>query len=250
MTRAERLLLLVHGFAQAPVSWDEVRGLLPGDVAVAAPELPGHGQTGLSLGDPSPELAREIVAAAATEIGAPAVVWGYSQGARVAFDLALERPELVRALIIESGAPGIADPLARAERRSRDYALSKRLENGTIEEFVGYWEAIPALGEQSPEVRDKQRPVRLAQDPAALAAALRGIGQASYEPMWDRLASIEVPVLLITGAEDETYDRHAVKMAALLTSAQHVRIEGAGHAAHISEPAATVAAAVEFLDAI
>ncbi len=250
MTRADRSLLLVHGFAQTPASWQEVRELLPGDIAVAAPELPGHGRTGLSLGEPSPELARAVVAGAATDLGAPVAVWGYSQGARVAFDLVLERPELVRALIIESGAPGIADPLARAERRSRDYALSKRLENGTIDEFVGYWEAIPALGEQSTEVREKQRPVRLAQDPAALAAALRGMGQASYEPMWDRLAEIVVPVLLITGADDETYDRHAVEMATRLPSAQHVRIEGAGHAAHISDPATTVTAATSFLDSI
>lgn len=240
-------MVLLHGFAQTPASWREVRELLPPRQIVIAPELPGHGETALSLGEPSAELARETIADAITAAGRTAVVWGYSQGARAAFDLVFSRPELVEALIIESGAPGIEDPVARAERRSRDYALSTRIENGTIEEFVALWERVPALGEQSLDVIEKQRPIRLSHDPVALAAALRGMGQAAYEPMWDRLGEIAVPTLLITGAADPTYEAHAERIAGAIPGARHVSIAGAGHAAHISEPAAATAAVSEFL---
>lgn len=250
MTGQNAPLVLLHGFAQSGASWHEVRDLLPAGRAIVAPELPGHGQTALSLGEPSPELARATIVAAIEAVGGPVVVWGYSQGARAAFDLVLEHPELVCALIIESGAPGIEDPVARAERRSRDYALSTRIEAGTIEEFVSTWELVPALGEQSSEVIEKQRPIRLSHDPEALAAALRGMGQSAYEPMWDRLGEISVPTLLVTGASDPTYGAHAERIAEAIPDAAHVTISGAGHAAHISQPESTVATVSDFLNAL
>jgi 2-succinyl-6-hydroxy-2,4-cyclohexadiene-1-carboxylate synthase len=201
----------------------------------------------LTLGEPTPELARELILEAIESAGPPALVWGYSQGARAAYDLALNAPDAVAALILESGAPGIEDPLARAERRSRDFALSQRIAGGTIEQFVETWEKIPALGEQAPAVIEKQRAARLSQDPAALAAALRGIGQAAYEPMWDRLGEIKVPVLLMTGENDPIYAAVAERVAELLPDAQRVMIPDAAHGAHISNPDGAVAAVAGFI---
>lgn len=214
---------------------------------IKAVELPGHGETGLKRGEPTPELARASIIEAVESFDSPAVVWGYSLGARATFDFLINRPGRARAAVLESGTPGIEDPLVRAERRSRDYAMSKRLEAGTIEEFVAGWERLPAIGEQSPEVIAKQRPVRLAQDPVALAAALRGIGQASYEPLWARVHEIEIPVLLLTGAEDQIYAGQAERLAQLLPDAQRESIPGAAHAVHISHPSESVAAVERFL---
>lgn len=250
MTRESTPLVLLHGFAQSPASWSEVRDLLPAGRGIIAPELPGHGQTALSLGEPSPELARDTIVKSIEAVGPPVVVWGYSQGARAAFDLVLNRPELVAALIIESGAPGIEDPVARAERRSRDYALSTRIEAGTIEQFVDVWEKIPALGSQSNEVVEKQREIRLSNDPLGLAAALRGMGQAAYEPMWDRLGEISVPTLLVTGVDDPLYCKYAERIASEVPNGSRVTISGAGHAAHISQPEITVGAVLDFLNSL
>jgi 2-succinyl-6-hydroxy-2,4-cyclohexadiene-1-carboxylate synthase len=234
-------LVLVHGFAQTPASWGATIENLPADMTIVAPELPGHGETALTRGEPSPQLAREVLLEAIPE---HAVVWGYSQGARAAFDLALNAPERVSALIIESGVPGIEDPVARADRRSRDFALSTRIEAGKIEDFVNLWERVPALGDQSQELIEQQRPDRLRQDPVALAAALRGIGQSAYEPMWDRLGEIAVPTLLITGERDVTYSRHADRIVGLIPDA------GAAHGVHLAQPAACAQAVLEFLDTI
>jgi 2-succinyl-6-hydroxy-2,4-cyclohexadiene-1-carboxylate synthase len=241
---SDHSLVLVHGFAQTPASWDATIKNLPAEVNVVAPELPGHGETALTRGEPSPELAREILLEVITE---PAVIWGYSQGARAAFDLALNAPEAVAVLIIESGVPGIEDPINRADRRSRDFALSTRIEAGKIEDFVNLWERVPALGDQSQELIELQRPDRLRQDPVALAAALRGIGQSAYEPMWDRLHEISKPTLLITGERDVTYSRHADRIVELLPNAKRVTIPGAAHGVHLAQPEAAAAAVTEFL---
>jgi 2-succinyl-6-hydroxy-2,4-cyclohexadiene-1-carboxylate synthase len=214
---------------------------------VVAPELPGHGETALTRGEPSPQLVRQILLEA---IDAQAVVWGYSQGARGAFDLALNAPESVAALIIESGIPGIEDPITRADRRSRDFALSTRIEAGKIEDFVNLWERVPALGDQSQELIEQQRPDRLRQDPVALAAALRGIGQSAYEPMWDRLGEITQPTLLITGERDVTYSRHAERIIELMPNAKLVTVPNAAHGVHIAQPEAAAAAAADFLSTL
>jgi 2-succinyl-6-hydroxy-2,4-cyclohexadiene-1-carboxylate synthase len=110
------------------------------------------------------------------------------------------------------------------------------------------WEHIPALSGQSRELIEQQRPDRLAQDPIALAAALRGIGQAAFDPMWDQLPSIDCPTLLVTGARDAVYTGHAKRMLELLPNATHAVVNDAGHAVHLAQPATTAAVVSRFLD--
>jgi 2-succinyl-6-hydroxy-2,4-cyclohexadiene-1-carboxylate synthase len=242
-------LILIHGFAQTPQSWQTTIDNLPADRVIHAIELPGHGETALNKGEPSVESVREHVIEEMARVGIESgIVWGYSQGARVALDLALHAHSHVSGLILESGIPGIEDPLDRANRRSRDAAMAGRIEAAPIEEFVALWEKVPALSGQSEEVIETQRPDRMAQDPHALAAALRGIGQAAYEPMWERLQVVEVPTLLITGERDKVYSSHAERMEETLPDAIHVTISGAGHAVHIAEPEAAAAAVERFLE--
>ncbi|MFY9265265.1 MAG: alpha/beta fold hydrolase [Solirubrobacterales bacterium] len=243
-------LLLVHGFAQTPRSWQTVIDVLPAGRDLHAIELPGHGATALTLGPPSVESARAAMFAALDQIAADrVVVWGYSQGARVALDAVLFAPARFSAMILESGTAGIDDPLARADRRSRDVALASRIEAAPIEDFLDLWERIPALGEQSRALIESQRADRLAHDPVALAAALRGIGQSAYEPMWDRLGEIAVPTLLISGERDRVYGATAERMCSAIAGATHVAIAGAGHSVHLERPVETVAAVRAFLEA-
>ncbi len=210
-------------------------------------ELPGHGQTGLTRGEPTVELAREIVDEAVDRAGGIAAIWGYSQGARVAFDYALSNPHKVKALIAESGIPGIEDPIKRANRRSGDYALATRIEDGSIEDFVDMWEKLPALGDQSKATIAAQREDRLRNDPKALSAALIGIGQSAYEPTWDRLTEIIAPTLLITGGRDAIYTQHAQKLQKSIPRAKHVIVDAASHAVHMVEPDDAAKTVAEFL---
>lgn len=247
MTTSSSPLVLVHGFAQSPASWDEVVALLPNDGEVRIPELPGHGATGLRRGDPTPDLARTILIEAIEDLDEAPVLWGYSLGARAVYDLLINRPELVRAAVIESGAPGIEDPVTRNRRREADWDLAAEIETGGIERFVERWERIPALGIQSEEAIARQREIRLAQEPLALAAALRGLGQAAYPSLWSNVRDIQAPVLLLTGADDALYETHADRLAALIGNARRVSIAGAGHAVHTTEPRAATNAVIDFI---
>ena len=53
----------------------------------------------------------------------------------------------------------------------------------------------PVFASQPERLVSEQRPGRLSHDPGELATLLRSAGQGALEPVWDRLPSIDVPVL-------------------------------------------------------
>ena len=71
-----------------------------------------------------------------------AIVWGYSQGARVALDLALHAHSHVSGLILESGIPGIEDPSGPRHAEAAMPRMAGRIEAAPIEEFVALWERV------------------------------------------------------------------------------------------------------------
>ena len=63
---------------------------------------------------------------------APADVVGYSLGARIALRLAIDHPDVVGRLVLESPRPASPTRCARAERRAADEALADRIERDGI----------------------------------------------------------------------------------------------------------------------
>jgi len=114
-------VLALHGWRRTHRDFDAVLtgGGAPAMDAIAL-DLPGFGAT------PEPPAAwgsgeyAEAVAAVVEEVGRPLVVLGHSFGGRVALQLAVSRPDLVRALVL-TGVPHLASvgPGPRPHRRFR-----------------------------------------------------------------------------------------------------------------------------------
>lgn len=179
---------------------------------------------------------------------AGAVLVGYSMGGRLALHAALRHPGRLSALVIVGASAGIEDEAGRRTRRAVDRRLADWIESHPIEEVVARWEALPALAGQPPQLVAAQRPGRLRQDPRRLATLLREVGQGELEPVWDRLESLEMPVLAVAGERDELYARAAGRIADLVPRGAAQLIEGAGHAPHLEAPEAVAGALREFLD--
>jgi pimeloyl-ACP methyl ester carboxylesterase len=109
---------------------------------------------------------------------------------------------------------------------------------------VAVWERQPLFADQSEALVERQRPGRLAQDPAALALLLRTAGQGVLDPVWHELVGLELPVLAIAGSRDEGYARAARKIADTAPSARAELVENAGHAPQLQQPEA-VASLIE-----
>lgn len=225
------MLIALHGFTETDLSWQEV--FADTGMALRSYLLPGHGHQLCPPETTPSSVAADIVRRYQAE--APFDLLGYSMGGRVALQLALEHPEMVRRLILVSCRPGIADADERALRKHADEGLAMMLEDCGVGQFVAWWEANPALRYVRPLPRSMQEHIRcrrLNQDADGLAASLRCLGQGATPSLWEHLPRITCPALAIAGGADERYVSDMEHMVAAMPHARLSTIPECGHAVH------------------
>jgi 2-succinyl-6-hydroxy-2,4-cyclohexadiene-1-carboxylate synthase len=235
------MIVLLHGFTHTGASWDPVVAELGGSYRVLAPDIRGHGEAS----DAQPVTLEAVLGDVATlAVGGPITLVGYSMGARIALHVAVALPELVERLVLISGSPGIADPSERRERLEDDNRLADELEELEIEELALRWATgTPVLAGQPPHVAAAAHEDRLRNTSHGLARALRGLGTGALPSVWDRLASVTVPVTLVVGERDAKFSRIADQMAPLFGGpVDLVVVPGVGHAVHLEAPSAVAEA--------
>jgi 2-succinyl-6-hydroxy-2,4-cyclohexadiene-1-carboxylate synthase len=214
-------VVLVPGFTQTAASWQGVNRVLEESCAVAALDVPSEA----------------TFAATATAIGREgkrAVYVGYSMGGRLALRLAIDRPELVQALVLVSSTAGLDDEVARRERIASDEALAVSVERDGVETFLERWLAQPLFSTVPPDAPGLRERRKLSV--RYLAHCLRVLGAGTMEPMWDRLQDLQMPVALVTGTTDTKYEQIAIAMLERIRGVVvHVRIDG-GHALPLEQP--------------
>ena len=216
-------LVLVPGFTQTAAAWEAVVARLSADAGAVPVDVP----TGLGFVE---------TAAAIGERGGRAIYAGYSMGGRLSLRLALDRPDLVRGLVLLSASPGIADDGERAARREADEKLAREIERDGVAAFLERWLRQP-LFSTLPEDAAGLDARRAGNTVAALTHALRALGAGAQEPLWDRLGDLEPPFVPAAGVLDEKYVDIAFAMAGRVGPGVHpILIGGAGHAAHLENP--------------
>lgn len=252
-------LVLLHGFTQSAETWaplrDGLRRTGPHGTRTVAIDLVGHGAS------PAPpgvapyrmEACLEQIEAALARLGLARAWWlGYSMGGRAALHLAVARPRLVEGLVLVSTTAGLDDPAGRAARVRNDEALAERIERDGVEAFVDAWLALPlfaGLRALPPAAFAAMRAGRLRNSATGLANSLRGMGTGAMEPLWARLAAIDVPALVLAGERDAKFVALGRRLAAALPRARFEVVPGAGHPVHLERPDALVAAVQGFLAA-
>lgn len=246
-------LVLLHGFTGSAANWRERVGVYASRFQTFAVDLLGHGRSD-SPADPAryrmePCLQDLLALFDQLEL-AHINLLGYSMGGRVALHFAAAYPERVNALVLESASPGLATAAERAARLQSDEALADFIEREGLAAFVERWEQLPLFASQArlPEaVQAQLHAQRLQNHPRGLAHSLRGLGTGVQSPLWDRLASLPVPALLIAGELDPKFTAIARSMAQTLPSAQLVVVPEAGHTVHLEQPLAFDQAVLNFL---
>jgi len=180
---------------------------------------------------------RDTFADTAVSIGVQgkrAVYVGYSMGGRLALRLALDRPELVSALVLVSATAGIEDPAARQARIDADEELATSVERDGVDAFLDQWLAQPlyaTVPTDAPGLAERRD-----LSPRYIAHCLRVLGTGAMEPVWDRLTELEMPVALVTGTSDAKFEKIALAMLERMRAeVVHVRLDG-GHALPLEQP--------------
>lgn len=221
--------MLVHGFTQTRRCWGPIADDLARDHEVVLVDAPGHGD--------SAAVEADLVGAGhlLADCGGPATYVGYSMGGRMVLHAALDRPDVVRALVLVGATAGLESADERAARRADDEARALRLEEIGVEAFVDEWLALPLFA--GLDAASAARPERLRNTVAGLAGSLRRAGTGTQEPSWHRLGDLTVPVLVVAGENDDKFVALGRRLAAAIgPSATFEVVEGAGHTAHLERP--------------
>jgi 2-succinyl-6-hydroxy-2,4-cyclohexadiene-1-carboxylate synthase len=235
-------VVLVHGFTQTHRSWQPVAQRLAPAHTLTLVDAPAHaGSDAIRVGlwDGASELGRTAGRAA---------YGGYSMGGRLCLHLAVARPDLVERLVLVGTTAGIDDPQLRAARRASDEALARQVETDGVAAFVDWWLTRPMFAGLAADAAGRDD--RLANTAGGLAASLRLAGTGAMEPLWDRLAPLAMPVLIVAGERDPAFAEAGRRMVrAIGANASLVLIPGAGHACHLERPDAFTSAVADFLAA-
>lgn len=235
--------VLAHGFTQTARSWAEIEhrlAVLAPHIVTAAVDLPGHGTAS--------HIVTDLWGAAdhLVDSGGTGAYVGYSMGGRVALHAALAHPERVERLVLIGATAGIDDSTEQARRRAQDERLAERIEAIGVEMFIDEWLANPlfaGLDEASALREDRRRNTA-----EGLASSLRTCGTGTQDSLWDRLAEVRCPTLVLVGERDTKFRALGERLVTALPDSRLTMISDTGHSVHLEAPQATAAALSDFLD--
>ncbi len=232
-------VVLAHGFTQNAHCWGPLIDQLADAHTVEAVDLPGHGEADALRADLTG--AADLLVAT----GGRAAYLGYSLGGRIALHAALRHPNEVSRLVLISTTAGIKAADERADRRTADEALARTTD--PLDHFLDRWTQLPLLAGIPAEALFLEE--RRRNSAAGLASSLRLCGTGTQEPLWSKLGDLTMPVLLISGGEDQKFTALAARMAeAIGAGARHVVVADAGHAPHLQRPCEVGTQVLAFLD--
>jgi pimeloyl-ACP methyl ester carboxylesterase len=231
------LLLLTHGFGATSAMFRPNLAAASARNQVATWDILGHGGSDYPA-DPDcygAAAALADIAALLTELGVErAILGGHSLGGYLSLDFALRYPERVAGLVLIDTGPGFRNDAARDDWNSRAHRTAARLEE----------QGLSALG-SSAELHAGGH-----SNAGGLVHAARQTLTQRDSHVLDGLPGIEVPALVIVGAEDKPFLGAADYMTAKIPHARKVVIPDAGHAPNVSQPGLFDAELRSFLDEI
>ena len=227
-------VLLTHGYAASGRMWKNQCDALAGAHRAIVWDMRGHGGSAAPP-DPAAYSAEATLADIAAVLDAcgerEAVIIGMSLGGYMSLAFRRRHPDRVRALVLVDTGPGFRSADARAAWNR--YALE------TAERYAR--RGLDALPD-SPEVASaRHRSAR------GLELAARGMLVQKDGSVIESLRSIDVPTLIVVGAEDKPFLDAADYMERVIPGAVKEVIPGAGHAPNVERPEAFNAILLRFL---
>ena len=176
----------------------------------------------------------------ALEIHGPIVVMGCSMGGGLAMDFALTHPSRAKGLImVDAGPSGLELDVATP---SKFADAEKAFEAGNLDlvaeiETQIWFDGMARTPEQ---VNQTMRKLLYEMDRTALSHEVKQLGKRlpnTQTPAFNRLADLDIPVLVIVGAHDTPYILAAADyMTEKIKSARKVIIEDAAHLPNMDQP--------------
>jgi 3-oxoadipate enol-lactonase len=243
-------ILFVHGFPLSHAMWQSQIDAFGRKYRVIAPDLRGFGESNVTSGTVTMEAFADDMHSLlhAVFVDQPVVLCGLSMGGYVAWQfLGKYRAQLKALILCDTRAAGDTPAAVAGRQKLADEILTHGSQAALDAMLPRLFS--PKTAERHPERVSEVRSMILRNDPAGLAAALRGM--AERPDCTEMLSKIDVPTLLICGQDDQITPAAEMRgMAQAIRGAQFVEIPDAGHMAPLENPDAVNAAINQFLQKV
>jgi len=224
-------ILWIHGFPFSASIYEHqlaIRGMRH-----VMPDLPGFGQSRPQGDEVSIDGYARMCIDLLDHRGIDrAVLAGLSMGGYICFAIARLAPARMRGLILLDTRETADTDEARKGRYDSIEKVKKEGVHPIVESMLPKL-LTPAAPS---EMRDRVREIMSSSSPEGVIAALRAM--ATRPDSTPQLAQIAVPTLIIVGEEDKiTPPTDSERMAAAISGARLVRVEGAAHLANYEKAA-------------
>jgi len=226
-------LVLIHGFQTDHREWDEVAAVLGTTRQIIRYDLRGHGRSASAVDAFYPH---EDLAGLLEELGVRnADIVGLSAGSNVALELALERAELVRRLVMVS--PGIPEIRVNAPREWMR-PIGDAVRAGDAKRAAALWWESPMMAGTRARGAAGERYHEVVLDNARIWTQNAAAQQRPAPSPADRLRGLRHPLLIVVGGADVTgSQQQADSILARQPNATRVIVRDAGHMVSTERPA-------------
>ncbi len=237
-------LVFIHGLGSSLQDWTPQLDHFAPHYRTVALDLRGHGDSDKPRGRYNMRLFDSDLAGLLEIVdAAPAHIIGLSLGGMVAFQLAVDYPQLVRSLIIVNSAPAVVP-----QNMNQRWQFKQR---EWIVRFLGMRRMGRVLADRLLPETKQQRLHDLfverwaANEPHAYLSALRAIVDWS---VFERLDEIQQPILVVSADQDYTTPEQKRAWMEHLPSARLEVIQNSRHMTPLDQPEAFNAALEAFLN--
>lgn len=246
----ENVLVLVHGHPFDRSMWrPQVNAFAASNWRVLVPDLRGYGESSVIAGETTFDVFVHDIALLLDRLNIrDVVIGGLSMGGQIVMEFCRLYPERVRGIVLAATLPQAE---TEEGKRNRTIMADRLLNEGMkpyVEEALSKMLA-PGNLKALPAVAEHVRSMMQAAHPAGAAAALRGRAERpDYE---STLAGLDVPALIVVGAEDAFTTRaDAERMHSLVQHSELVWMEGVGHMPNLENELEFNAAVRRLLNAV
>ena len=233
--RGQKCIVLLHGYLESMLVWDEFISLLKDEMRVVVLDLPGHGVSMINGETHTMEYLADCVGLTMEALGVEKYsVVGHSMGGYVALAMLDKYAKNLESITLLSSTTS-ADSQEKCDRRRREIELIKAGKKNTLARLVPHQGFAPENVKRLNDYIEDLRELILITEDEGVIAILGGMIE--RKSRGEQLRDSAIPHLFIFGRHDFYIPEEvAEEMIAADASAKVLWLEHSGHMGFIEEP--------------
>ena len=231
----ERCVVLLHGYLESMIVWDDFVPLLRDKVRVVTLDLPGHGISMIKGEIHTMEFLAECVANTMESLGiARYSIVGHSMGGYVALAMCEKYADRIDSITLLSSTT-TADSEEKCDRRRREIELVKAGKKSTMARLVPHAGFAPQNAKRlADRIADMEELIYITEDEGVIAILAGMISRKDHD---ETIRRSSIPHMFIFGRHDHYIPNDvAEELANNHPEAKVVWLEESGHMGFFEEP--------------